>query len=46
MDERSASVERERKRGRSSRESGSQMRDVSMRRHSAERDPSTGMYSN
>ncbi|KAH9990592.1 hypothetical protein BJV77DRAFT_604668 [Russula vinacea] len=39
-DERSASVERERKRGRSSRESGPQIRDVSMGRDSAERDPS------
>ena len=41
-DERSASVGRQRKRGRSSRESGSQIRDVSMERNSAERDPSPG----
>jgi len=40
-DEGSASVERERKRGRSSRELGPEIFDVSMRLHSAERDPST-----
>ncbi|KAH9992722.1 transcription factor Opi1-domain-containing protein, partial [Russula compacta] len=44
-DERSASVERERKRGRSTRELGPQIRDVSMGRDSVSRDPSPGTYS-